>query len=189
MLVADVDLVDQSPTALQLPDDLAFDEWAELGRRLLDAYIHLRWWVGDWLHHGERLYGAQYLDIPARLDLEESTVSDYQWVASSVPPERRRSALSWTHHRIVAALPDDAQVELLDAAEGNGWRVRQLQDEVRRRRPQCSSPGATNKQAEAVTRTLAVTVPTSEAEHLSGVLTAMADQLRVEIPAATVDVR
>lgn len=124
----------RSATALTLPEGLDFEAWAEIGRSLLAATEAVAWWVGDWMRYGERVYGAQYSAAIEGLGLrlEPGTLADYQWVAGHVAPDRRRSELSWRHHREVAALEPEAQIAWLNTAAEGGWSSRELAAAVRR---------------------------------------------------------
>lgn len=123
--------VDRTATALALPEGLDFDEWAGIGRSLFAAAEAVAWWVGDWLLYGEGCYGAQYRTAAEWTRLDPGTLADYQWVAGHVAPERRRTELSWRHHREVAALEPEAQIAWLNTAAEGGWSSRELATQVR----------------------------------------------------------
>lgn len=102
------------PTALDLPEGMSFSEWGAIGRYLQHANRTLMWWIGDWALYGETQYGEQFAQAIEQYAAE--TVRNAQWVAERIPPEQRRSELSWTHHQAVVSLEAGRRVELLDRA-------------------------------------------------------------------------
>jgi hypothetical protein len=62
---------------------------------------------------------------------QKVTLLDYARVARRVPRSRRRTALSFTHHQLVAAMEPDEQEEWLDRAEANRWSVEEFRGALR----------------------------------------------------------
>ena len=105
-----------SKTALVLPKNISFDEWQEVGQKIIFCAQSCMWWLGDWWAYGENKYGeraSQAVDI----DLAPNTLTDAGWVARKIESTRRRVNLSWSHHREVAALDPAEQDKLLKEAE------------------------------------------------------------------------
>ena len=50
----------------------------------------------------------------------------YHWVSKHVPPERRRSDLSWSHHRLIANLPAEYQIKMLTKAADEHLATREV---------------------------------------------------------------
>lgn len=121
-----------TPTGLNLPDGLDYEDWQTLGYVLSRIEHSVMWWIGDWWRYGERAYGeAAAQAAPTGYSLK--TVQTAAWVADQYPESsRRREDLTWTHHREAASL-DDADKVLAAAAE-NGWSSRELRREVKRRK-------------------------------------------------------
>jgi len=120
-----------SPTALELPAGMSFEDWADYGRRLSRVAEGVMWWLGDWWRYGEHRYGeraAQALD-PETYAFQ--TFANAGYVARRFETSRRREVLSWSHHAEVAALEPDVGDELLGKAEVEDWSVRQLRGQVR----------------------------------------------------------
>lgn len=92
---------------LILPEGLSFDDWARVGPNLILMATGYRWWLGDWILYGETAFNeeaAQAID-PSWLNEEDiRQIPNYAWVARAFPPSERVLELSWTHHRIAAAL-------------------------------------------------------------------------------------
>jgi N6-adenosine-specific RNA methylase IME4 len=118
-----------SIVGLNLPDDLPFAEWQQIGETLRGVERSLMWWIGDWLRYGERRYGEMYTQALEATDKKYQTLRDAQWVAGAFELSRRRDNLSWSHHRDVAALPREVADELLDEAE----RCRLSRNDLRKR--------------------------------------------------------
>jgi N6-adenosine-specific RNA methylase IME4 len=114
---------------LDLPLDLSFDDWLDVGCRLRELEGAIQWWIGDWLAYGERRYGEKYKLAAAATGYAYDTLNAARWVAQQVPFVRRRTNLSWSHHKEVAALGPTEQDRLLDAAHVEGW----TRNELRRR--------------------------------------------------------
>lgn len=123
--------VEYGRTALMLDEQTPFETWAELGATLADIRGAVQWWVGDWIVHGERAFGESYAQAIDATGLDVDTLRGYAWVAGRIPPVRRRTSLSWSAHREVAALEPSEQDALLDRAEADGLRSRDLRRLVR----------------------------------------------------------
>jgi N6-adenosine-specific RNA methylase IME4 len=121
-----------TPAGLDLPATLPFDDWLELGRglRLLEGAV--QWWVGDWLNYGERRYGQKYTEAAAATGYAYDSLNAARWVAQRIEVVRRRTNLSWSHHKEVAGLDVPEQELLLDAAEAEGWSRNALRRRVKR---------------------------------------------------------
>src|SRR5215472_10616575 len=120
-------------TGLLLPANLPFEKWQSVLERLQGMEFSVMWWLGDCLRYGERAYGEKYRRLmrpimPIRQSLMRNGV------AGRFEISRRRENLTWSHHREVAGIEDDAEQDaVLDAAETGGWSKKRLRAEVRRR--------------------------------------------------------
>lgn len=178
-------------TALTVDPGTDYDTWLGAGTRLLGAASSVNWWVGDWILHGEAEWGRTdggmamlRREICAVTNLDPQTLERVRHIAASVPASMRREALSWSHHVEVAALPLDAQAELLEAAEAGEvdpvsgesrrWPVERLRREVRRIRD--LEQGDPLPGLPAPSRPLRVMVPR---ETLRAALPALVDAVRV----------
>jgi hypothetical protein len=120
-----------SAVGLILPDDLSFEEWREAGFWLGRSTNTIRWWVGDWLLHGDRKFGEMQAEVQDITGLGHDSLADAKWMAKVYILSRRRKKISWGHHREVAGLPQELQEKLLDAAESENLKRWQLRDRVR----------------------------------------------------------
>ena len=125
-------------TAMHIPDGLEFDQWAKLGdgldmsRRLIKGQS-IMFFVGDWLCYGESTYadlGDRYAEAVKRTGYDQGTLYNAKYVASAVPPARRREELSWSHHQAVAGLAASDQEYLLDQAISDEMTLGQLRQMV-----------------------------------------------------------
>jgi hypothetical protein len=122
--------------ALELPEDLAEDEWRDIGRCLHQAGQSVLWWIGDWWAYGERRYG----DRKALVDRDNGwegppfqTCQDAAWVARTFETSRRREVVPWSVHAELARVADaDERYRLLAQAEREGWSQRRARFEVGR---------------------------------------------------------
>lgn len=115
-----------------LSQDLSWDEWSELWARVQGLHRSAPYWVGDVLI----LAQDKFPDIWSQaLDKHNSeSYSNAMRVCRKVPFARRRAELSFSHHREVAALPEDEQTSWLEQAVANDWKVRDLAEEIRKAR-------------------------------------------------------
>lgn len=108
-------------TGLKLVDDMEYDDWAAIARKLALFVNAPRWWVGDWVNYGEEAYGLKYQEALALTDLTYQAIADLAYVAGRIELSRRRESLSVAHHREVAPLSPEEQDRWLDRAEAEGW--------------------------------------------------------------------
>lgn len=123
-----------SETALDLPGGLSFDEWQETGETLGRIGRACQWWIGDWLNYGERAYGEKYTQAMDATGLDYETLRGYAWVAGRVETVRRRTVLSFSHHKEIAQFNPSDQDRWLTSAEANGWSKGQLRTEIKKTR-------------------------------------------------------
>lgn len=126
--------------SLEFEGELTYEEWSETGRGLQRIGRSWQWWVGDWLNRGEQVFGEEYAQEIDLAEWSDATIRGAQWVADRVPPSRRRSALSWSHHDAIAALEPAVQDRLLDSAVANGWSVARLREAVKAYKKELATP-------------------------------------------------
>ena len=121
-----------SPTQLLLEDpEMPYEQYEALGTFLGRVQDGSRWWIGDWLRFGEHVYGEKYAQAASLLGLTPGTLQNYAYVASAVPPARRRANLPFSTHREVAALPARQQEKWLKKAEDEGLTRAKLSAAIR----------------------------------------------------------
>lgn len=122
--------VPASAIALQLPKELTFEKWAEIGQLVVRVANASAWWIGDWASRGQWDFGTKYREVIEATGLDYQTIKNYAWVCGKFDWSRRRDQLSFGHHAIVAALPQREQDSWLDLAERETLSVRALQAAV-----------------------------------------------------------
>lgn len=125
-------------TYLITPENMTHAEWLEMGQLLQSLETAVGWAVGDWAAAAEpytEMWGAAYSNEPSKYQriIEETgysyqTVADYAWISKAIPVSIRNRKLSFSHHRLVAAMklpsgePDTiAQADWLDQAAEYEW--------------------------------------------------------------------
>lgn len=122
-----------------LPADLTFDRWLEVGQTLQQMERSVKWWLGDWWNYGCRRYG-EMASQASKDHVEDATGYAYHTienagaVARKFENSRRRENLSWSHHDAAAVLPPVEADKMLDAAIEGRLNVFALRDRVRVRK-------------------------------------------------------
>ena len=116
------------------------------------AYRHavdaMKWKIGEFLLDGlKKIAGPAGVPSPAdRIKLFEKakeatgytlkTLRNYAYVAGMFPSSLHRDGLEWSHYKELfeSGLDDEQQSQLLASAAVSGWKVRDLQREIRKRR-------------------------------------------------------
>lgn len=102
---------------LHLPPDLPWERYVAIGAWLGHLDDMRNWLIGDWLIYGEHTYGDKYVQAAEVVGLAPQTLMNLRRIAAKVPPQRRRPAVKYSHHGVVAALPPNDQKRLLKRAE------------------------------------------------------------------------
>lgn len=126
--------------SLDLPEDLEYSEWQEIGSVIQRAEKAVMWWIGDWLAYGEKQYGETFAKAAELTSYQIQTLKDAKWVAQRVEKSRRRDFLSWSHHKEVAALSPREQDKWLDTAERKQLSMHNLRREIRQAQHQIEAP-------------------------------------------------
>ena len=108
------------------------------GLKLKDPTAEFRWQIGDWLVRMEQKLGEpayQYFE-PVKEAFGYDAIRQYKSVSGRVPAVTRVTALSWSHHRAVAALPEKAQRAALITAQEEGLSSREVAVLVRPTAPE-----------------------------------------------------
>jgi len=122
------DLAIITRVGLQLQPGQEYDDWLEIGEKLMLADQAVQWAIGDWWAYGIHSYGeraAAAID-PKSGENRLQRFMNYAWVARSIDTSRRKEVLSWSSHEAVAALDPDIQDSILDRAIQNGWGSREI---------------------------------------------------------------
>lgn len=115
---------------LKLPAEMLYEDWQGLGVPLFAIAQRSKWWLGDWVNHGEKIYGEKYAQgVPPGMTEEYLRV--VSWVCNKFGPSRRRESLDFSHHKAVGGLEPAEADRFLDRAERERWPVARLVQEVK----------------------------------------------------------
>jgi hypothetical protein len=125
-----------TPTSLELPASgkLSWEAYEQLGVFLGALTRALPFWIGDFLLYGEEVFGEEYAQVEASLQLRPQTLANYRSVAFHVPPSRRKKGLSYGVHEAVAYLPPRERDEMLSLALKQGWKREDVRYAMQRKR-------------------------------------------------------
>jgi hypothetical protein len=107
---------------------LSQGEWKGLWPQLRGVRASLNFILGDWINYGVRCWGEKYALALEATQLEYQTLRDVASVCRRVPLSLRNDKLDWSHHVVVAALPEGEQGRFLREAEEQGWTVAKLRE-------------------------------------------------------------
>ena len=124
-----------TPSGLRFDADLTFEEWSSMATQIGTALKSLAFVIGDWMIYGEEKFAVQpyfpsmapdprhvrvsaqnYEAAQAATGLDPATLKSYAYVSRRVPMSLRNDFLSWEHHKVVAKLAAEKQVEWLNTA-------------------------------------------------------------------------
>jgi hypothetical protein len=121
-------------TSLDLQAVVDFKSYERLCEFLGSLGRSYCWWVGDLINWGERLFGEDAVQAIDSLGLHPGTCINYAYTCQKIARNRRRPDLSFAHHRVVTALPPDAQTAWLEKAAVSRWTRAQLSEALEEER-------------------------------------------------------
>ena len=122
-------------TYMQLSDETTFEQWLEIGSKLIQTTQNIMWWLGDWWNFGERKYG-EAASQALSMEIPYSTFSKASYVARQIEKERRLPEVSWSIHCEVAPLDQQDQDIFLSKARDNNYSVARTREEVKKHKVQ-----------------------------------------------------
>ena len=143
-LVLDKQYFELKPTGLIVNRKPTFDEWMQAGEvlRYIEGSVH--WWLGDWLNYGEQTYGEMYSQALEITDYTKGTLRNDKWMAKTFELSCRHDNLPFSYHQEIAALMKDEPeiaLSLLDTAEAETWKQKELRDAVKKEQRKALSMG------------------------------------------------
>lgn len=114
--------------------DLGQAEWLSTGRRLGAIGRCSQWWIGDWIRFGTARWGEKYTEAARVTGYDVASLRNMAWVAAQFDPSLRSDKLSWSHHVLLAPLPEDQQSRWIAQAVEQRLSVADLRLELRARR-------------------------------------------------------
>ena len=123
--------------SLELPEDLAYEDWLAIGQLLGQIESGQQWWIGDWQANNE--YGETKANVESA-GVTYGTAREYGRVSRAYELSMRIDNLSFNHRRIIAAIEEPRRSKLLQEALKQSWSAARLKSEARPRIP--ASPEA-----------------------------------------------
>lgn len=108
----------------------SYEDWEEVGKFIQRSNEAVQFWRGDWLNFGENNYDT-WTQHFGKEEAAYQTLANEKWVASRIPPSRRRENLSWSHHAEIADLEPEEQEAMLDMAVKHEMSVSTFRKAVR----------------------------------------------------------
>jgi hypothetical protein len=121
--------VEVTPVELRITGKLSYQQWSQMMKGLQRAHRSMLWVLGDGFVYGEGRFGEAFAQ--AIEEYSRESARNAMWVSAMVPPVRRLTDLSWSHHQAVAHLPADEQAKFLKAAVEKNFTVGELRAAVR----------------------------------------------------------
>jgi len=109
----------------------SFDEWQDAVAFAQRAESGVAWWIGDLLNYGEAQFGEMYTQAMDATGLAYQTLADAKYVARRVEFSVRTENLSFSHHKIVAAMDQKDQTRWLKKASANSWSSADLRKAIK----------------------------------------------------------
>ncbi len=124
-------------TGLIIKEDLTYDEWFDLGKRLGELREGIQWLIGDWaIAEGCVINGVKseaYSLLEESVSLSRGTIQVYKSVCENVKLLIRIKSLTFLHHQFVAPLKEEQQKYWLQKALENEWSASELKRQIRKR--------------------------------------------------------
>jgi N6-adenosine-specific RNA methylase IME4 len=120
-----------SKTNLTFKREVSKDEWMDVFKALKQVEGCVQFWIGDCLAYRQQKWGM-YDDIVEETGMDKQYLRDIKYVADNVELSLRNDNLSFSHHREVASLAPEKQVEFLNKAVEEKLSVRELREEIKR---------------------------------------------------------
>lgn len=100
----------------------------------------IRWAIGDAIFQGDAIFGEAVWQYQEILGLSTESKRQYERVAGAIQLRRRRSELTWSHHRAVYAMEPADQDAWLQRAVDERWTKAELEDAIKQARGVVEKP-------------------------------------------------
>lgn len=174
--------VELGPVSLRVTDpELTYETFAQIVRASSHIHSAAKFWLGDALNFGERVYGERYAQAIDATGLPYQYLANVASICGKVAVSRRRENLSFSHHSEVARLEPREQIEWLGAAVTNDWTVEELRLRVREAippKPKGEQPSWSESQQKAAGGELLTLGGVEEAEQVAN------ETLDLKLPAS-----
>lgn len=121
------------PTGLVVKGNPTFEQYAGYFTKLTQMGSSVAWAIGDMLLYGETRadWTEMYAQAVDETQKSIDSLMSMRNVSKKYAEERRRPLLSWSHHRVLAPMPELDQDKWLDICEKEGLSVKQLQERLK----------------------------------------------------------
>lgn len=131
-----------TPVSLEL-GPMSYKRWEMVGKFLGAVGWRIDWYIGDWLNHGEALFGEEsaqgieattaerYSEVERITGKSHGTLMNVRSICSKIAAPRRRSELPFWTQAEVAKLDADEQTIWLQRAVDEGWGRDELRAAIR----------------------------------------------------------
>lgn len=121
-----------TPRGLMVSEGASFEEWQQVGLVLRQLQGSIQWMIGDWVAHGETVWGKTIPQIAEAFGYKVKSVVNFAYVARHVEMSiRMDKPLEFGHHALVAPLPLKLQREWLEYALRQGLSVNDMRKALR----------------------------------------------------------
>jgi len=121
-------LIPDDKLCLELPPDLTFEDWDNIGMQIYSFSRHVPWLLGDWLLFGEAQYGEQYASAQIATGKAYDTLAQYKMVSKKFGVEKRHDELTWSHYLRLCKISDDKVDALIEQAIDEELSVSELKE-------------------------------------------------------------
>ena len=118
------------------------EAWLDEGRQILERQSAASWEFADWLASDEAP-DIPDRDIAGYVKVSREKINQYRSTSRTYPSGIRIPPLTFSHHRLARALPEEERMRLLKSAAAEDWPLKRLRDAVR----EASTEGKLRRQA------------------------------------------
>lgn len=115
-------------TGIIFPEAMTYEEWSSYGESYTAIATHSMFWLGDWVNFGEDRFCDKYTQAMECTNLAYQTIKNAAYVARKIPAHCRYTdrGVSFSHHKLLTALDEDAQIMWLEKVLAEEWSVSEL---------------------------------------------------------------
>jgi hypothetical protein len=122
-----------SQRGIEIAPETTYDEWQEIGKRLMFLEKNIQFAIGDWLNFGEHKWGDKYAQAVLETGYTHSALRNMAYVAKRFDLSSRDDKLTFSHYRAVASLDNEIAQDVLQRAVHDGLSVSQVSELVNSR--------------------------------------------------------
>lgn len=122
-----------APTGIVIRGNPTIEQFGEYFDKTLQIGNSVAWAIGDLIVYGEGRadWAEMYAQVLDGTKKSIDSLMNMRNVSKKYTQDRRRPFLSWSHHRVLAAMPELEQDKYLDLCEKEGLSVKELQERLK----------------------------------------------------------